>query len=386
MNVAFLSPFGLTRDGVGIYSRELAGPLSRICRLTHFPLDDKLHDRGHFRRMTEGINRCDVLHVEHAHGLFQLALYPFREAFLDLIRRVTVPRVVVYHEPVERIPLHFPYGGDTLAGVAGRVLRYAATAAARPFAEKLWLPWYNRNIFSIPERIVFHTAYRATMAKGFAPDARVQVIPHPVYEPEPPGTGKKDLALPFPQQSFILTVFGFVDHRKDYVGVLEALGRLPDRFKLIVAGGCHEESETRSDRSPYGRMIAYARERRLLDRIHVTGFCPDPAISAIMRATDLVICPFTQDHSSGSINMGIAYGRPVVAYRTLLTEEMDGNGAGLILVAGREELASTVAACAGDPGLTERSVAMGAAYRKAHGFPMLAEWFAKVYRELLCAA
>ncbi len=381
IKVAFVSPINLERDGIAILARELVGHLSKRCDLVHFPLDHEVHDRLHFRKMADAINRCDLLHIEHTHGFFKRPLYPFRDGYRDLLGRVKVPRLVVYHEPVEKVKVHFPYGADTLASRAKRTLLYGAMVAARPFADAFWLPRYNREIFSVPERVVVHTEYRAAMVRRFAPGARISVIPLPVYGARE--RGPDALPLPFGEDDVVLTIFGFIDLRKDYIGVLQALLELPPRFKLLVAGGCFNENECTAPGSPYRRMTDFIRGHGLGDRVHVTGFCPDSAIPDIMRATDIVIAPFKEHHSSGSINMAIAYSRPIVAYRTLLTEEMNRNGAGLVIVDGKGGLPRAVSAVETDPGTFAEAVRQEADYRSRFGFAAQAERFVQWYAELL---
>jgi len=385
-NVAFCSPIHLPRDGVAIPARELVHYLSSRCNVVHFPLDHGIHDRAHYRRMAKEINRCDLLHVEHTHSFFKLPFFPFREAYLDFLREVSIPRLAVYHEPVTRVPVYFPFGTDTAADLAVRALKYCAMTAAEPFANAFWLPWYNRQIFSLPERVVVHTEYRAAMVRRYAPDARISVIPAPVYGPM-----KRDeerdagFPLPFGSGDVVSTIFGFIDRRKDYLGALQALLRLPPEYKLIVAGGCFNESEYKMQSSPYGRLMEFARAHDLMERIHVTGFCPDWAIPKIMSASDFVIAPFLEDHSSGSINMGLAYSRPVIAYRTLLTKEMNRNGAGLILIDGKEQLAQALLAGRSDQPVLARAIEEGSAYCRKYGFPAQEEQFTRWYEELLGA-
>jgi len=382
IDVAFLSPINVEKDGIGLPAREMVAHLGGRCKLTHFPLDHAVHGRRHFRAMAEEINRCDVLHVEHAHGFFKVPLYPFREAFLDLLRRVRIPRLVVYHEPVERIPVYFPPGENTPGSLARRVLQYAAVRAARPFADAFWVPWYNRQIFSIPEKVVVHTDYRAAMVRRFAPDARVAVIPAPVFAPRPLEGGRR-FPLPFGGGDTVLTVFGFIDRRKDYQGVLEALAALPRRYKLVVAGGCFDDRERQTPGSPYRRLVEGIRARNLEDRVHITGFCPDWAIPEVMGLSAAVLAPFLDNHSSGSINMGLSYSRPVIAYRTLLTEEMNRRGAGLILVGGWRDMVSAVQDLERNAGMAEEALRRGAEYRLRYGFPAQAERFVRWYQDLL---
>lgn len=384
MKVAFASPIRLERDGVASYSRELSRELAALCFLEHIPLDADPHGRDHYRRLAGAVNRCDVLHVEHAHAFFKKPLYPFREGFRFFLRQVKVPRLVVYHEPLEKIQANYTPGGGTLLGRAKSTVVFAAVTAARPAANRFWLPWYNREIYSLPERVVVHTEYRADQMRSFAPDAKVLVIPHPVYLPKGEGTGQEPgFRLPFPKGSVVLTIFGFIDRRKDYIGVLRALFGLPERYRLLVAGGSHGEKETAMTSSPYGEMTAFIRANRMEERVRITGYCPDSLIPGIMGATDIVIAPFTRDHSSGSINMGIAHSRPVVAYRTKLTEEMNRNGAGLLLVEGKEDLPDMLRRLETDALLRDTAIRHGRVYRDRHGFSAAARQFVRWYGDML---
>jgi glycosyltransferase involved in cell wall biosynthesis len=386
MKVAFASPILLERDGVASYSRELAQELTGLCSLVHLPLDAAPRRLDHYRRLAEAVNRCDILHVEHAHAFFKRPLYPFREAFRFFLRQVKVPRLVVYHEPLGRIQANYPPGGRSLPGQAKNAVLFAAVAAARPVANRFWLPWYNREIYSLPERVVVHTKFRADQVRSFAPDANVHVIPHPVYLPKGAVAGEEPgYCPPFPEGSVVLTVFGFIDRRKDYLGVLRAMLEMPERYRLIVAGGSHGEEDQATPSSPYGEITAFIRANRMEERVRITGYCPDAAIPGIMRATDVVIAPFTQDHSSGSVNMGIAYSRPVIAYRTKLTEEMSRNGAGLLLVEGREDLPGMLCRLETDAPLWDTVVRRGREYRDRHDFPSAARRFVRWYEEMQSA-
>ncbi len=384
MRVAYCTPMNVERDGIGVYSRELYASLSKLCRLEPFPLDREVHGRDHFREMARAINKCDLLHLEHSSNFFKLPFFPFREGYRDFLRRVNVPRLVVYHEPVEKTPVFRTPAADTLRGRAVAFSAYAARVLSRPVADALVISRYNREIFSIPERVIVHTEFHADLVRRFSPRARVTVRPHPVYVPRDRSASRMPaIALPFGPGDVVLTVFGFIERRKDYLGVLEALTRLPQEYKLLIAGGCHEESERTSPESVYGMIMGYVERRNLAGRVHVTGFFPDAAVPDIIEATTAVVAPFRGDHSSGSINLGLAYSRPVVAYRTRLTEEMNRNGAGLLEVEGGEDLASVMLRHAEDPGPFRNAVETGSGYRSRYGFPAVAERFTEWYKEML---
>ncbi len=384
MRVAYCTPMGVERDGIGVYSRELYAYLSKLCELEPFPLDKEVHGRRHFREMARAINRCDLLHLEHSSNFFKVPFFPFREGYRDLLRRVTVPRLAVYHEPVERTPVYLSRGAATLRGRAMEYAGYMARWSARPVADAWIIPRYNREIFSLPERVVVHTRFHADLVRRFAPGARITVRPHPVYVPMIRSASMAPaLPLPFAPPDVVLTIFGFIERRKDYLGMLEALTRLPPEYKLLIAGGCHDDRERTSPDSVYGEIVRYAERNGLAGRVHVTGFFPDAAVPDIVGITTAVVAPFRGDHSSGSINLGLAYSRPVIAYRTRLTEEMNRNGAGILEMEGGEELAQLMRAHVKDPGYFESAVEAGSEYRSRYGFPAVAAQFVRWYEEML---
>jgi glycosyltransferase involved in cell wall biosynthesis len=246
------------------------------------------------------------------------------------------------------------------------------------------IPRYNREIFSLPERVVVHTRFHADLVRRFAPGARITVRPLPVSVPLDRSLSKKSpISLPFSSRDIVLTIFGFMERRKDYLGVLEALTRLPPEYKLLIAGGCHDERERESPESVFGKIMGFVERNNLAGRVHVTGFFPDGAMSDLIEATTVVVAPFRESHSSASINIGIAYSRPVLAYRTRLTEEMNRNGAGILEVDGGDDLAQLMRTYTNAPGFFQGAVKAGSEYRSRYGFPVVAAQFFRWYEELL---
>jgi len=375
---------GVERDGIGEYSRQLHASLSRMCRLEPFPLDREVHRRSHYREMAESVNRCDLLHLEHSSNFFKVPLFPFRDGYRDFLRRVRVPRVVVYHEPVDRVPIYPPHLADTRAERWVNAVKYAGKRMLRPVIDRYLIPQYNAEIFSLPERVVVHAGFHAELVRRFAPGANVTVSPLPVPDlAGPDGSAGGEPFLPFGEGDRVMTVLGFIESRKDYIGLLRALARLPERYKLLVAGGCQFAREAESPASTYGKMMRFMEENGLRGRVHVTGFFPGSAFPRIVAATNVFLVPFLIDHCSASITTGAASSLPVIAYRTLLTEEMNRNGAGLIEVSGWEEIPGVVLASEKDPSIYGESVRMGGRYKERCSYPATAARFGELYRELL---
>jgi glycosyltransferase involved in cell wall biosynthesis len=263
-------------------------------------------------------------------------------------------------------------------------VKYVGKRLLRPVIDRYLIPRYNAAIFSRPERVVVHSGFHADLVRRFAPGAHVTVSPLPVPDmTRIEGPANAEPIHPFAEGDRVMTILGFVESRKDYIGVLRALTLLPARFKLLVAGGCPFAREAESPASTYGKMMRFAKENGLRDRVHVTGFFPDSALPRIVAATNVFLVPFLVNHCSASITTGAASSLPVIAYRTMLTGEMNRNGAGIIEVSGWEEIPGIVLAAEKDPSVYGESVGMGERYREKHSYHATAVRFVELYRELL---
>jgi glycosyltransferase involved in cell wall biosynthesis len=107
-----------------------------------------------------------------------------------------------------------------------------------------------------------------------------------------------------------IIVAGFIFKNKGYDVMIKALALLP-HVELVLVGGPRlgaAGSETLS------RLMEVAREHRVADRLHVTGYLAEEEYQKQLGDAELAVCPFEADKSaSGSLGSIIAAGCPVLA-------------------------------------------------------------------------
>lgn len=138
---------------------------------------------------------------------------------------------------------------------------------------------------------------------------RFHVVPHGHYEEPYPDTvtqeeARRDLDLPREE-----TIYLFFGNVRPYKGVVD----LVDRFRagdiagrLVVAGNPADEETARRVRESASDDPSV--------RLHL-GFVEGDEIQRYMRAADVVVLPFRDVTSSGSLLLAMTFGRAVVAPR-----------------------------------------------------------------------
>jgi len=120
----------------------------------------------------------------------------------------------------------------------------------------------------------------------------------------------------------LLAFFGLISRSKGLDTLLDALARLPERFRLVVIGTAATALEDRA----YADAIRQQIVRLGLDqRVTITGHCAEADVSAHLLAADIAALPFTDGASyrRGSLLAALAHGLPVVT--TLQTNDQGRN-------------------------------------------------------------
>jgi len=145
---------------------------------------------------------------------------------------------------------------------------------------------------------------------SYRPDAKYQLVPHPVYEIFPDRwerpQARKQLGLP--EDAPVLLFFGYVRAYKGLRHLLEAmpqvLATLPEA-QLLVAGEFYEPIE------PYRQLIAergIGKAVRVIDR-----YVPNEEVGLLFGAADVVVLPYVSATQSGIVQIAYHYGRPVIS-------------------------------------------------------------------------
>ncbi|WP_276271763.1 glycosyltransferase [Haloarcula litorea] len=138
--------------------------------------------------------------------------------------------------------------------------------------------------------------------------AKIRTVPHGNYLPRYPDEIDDDEArrrLGVDDETRTLLYFGHIRWYKNVDGLIETFKRIddPDAELLVVGNPFDDEIEATVSSLAAGD-----------DRIRtVLEFVPDEEIQTYMRAADVVVLPFNDVLTSGSLILGMTFERPVVA-------------------------------------------------------------------------
>lgn len=162
--------------------------------------------------------------------------------------------------------------------------------------------------------------------RSICPQAKVKLMPHPLYDhfgtPVPQKEARQKLGLS--ADARVLLFFGLI---RDYKGLdllIEAFGKLDERYHLVIAG------------EPYGDFGAYQRlieASPLRGHIHLhTRFIADVEVPNFFSAADAVVLPYKSATQSGITAIAYHFGLPVIATDVGGLKEALNNGRTGILV------------------------------------------------------
>lgn len=142
---------------------------------------------------------------------------------------------------------------------------------------------------------------------SFVPDARVELLPHPLYDHFgariPTAEARRQLGIAEGRR--VLLFFGFI---RDYKGLdllIEAMAKLPKDIVLVIAG------------EPYGDMTKYhdaIQRLGLKDRIvdHIR-YIADQEVPRFFSAADVVVLPYRSATQSGITAIAYHFATPIIA-------------------------------------------------------------------------
>jgi glycosyltransferase involved in cell wall biosynthesis len=191
----------------------------------------------------------------------------------------------------------------------------------------------------------------------------------------------------------ILTIFGFISEYKGYETVLNAMRLLPDRVKLVIAGGKHpRHAADKTLDSIYGFLhtgtwprstmegipnrFTKSERERLRGRVQVTGFVPRDAIADIINNTDIALAVYADGPlGSAALCEVLSFGRPIIASCLSSFEQIDKRGDCIrfVPVGCPFELAESILALIQDHRERLRLHQNALAFARKHTFSELAE-------------
>lgn len=386
MHIALLSAeYPPQPGGVGDYTARLGEALARrghtistITSAANVRGSGALHPIGSWgwrswREVAGALERIrpDVLHIQYQTGAY--GMHPAINLLPRRLRgrRARPPIVVTAHDLL--VPYLFPKAGPLRSWVTRRLIRDADAVVATNAADLAQI-----------------ARWRAAGDPAAAPQiipigSNIAVAPPPGYDR---AAWRARLGVA-PGQT-LTTYFGLASRSKGLDTLLDALARLPARFRLIVVGGA---APADADRAYAERQRRRIEAPDLRDRVVVTGHCAADEVSAHLLAADLGALPFADGASPrrGSLIALLAHGVPTVTTRAPqpLGERggprapEDGDAALLTPPGEPAALAEALLRLEGDAALRERLAAGGRAWAAQFAWETIAARHEKLYRNLV---
>jgi polysaccharide biosynthesis protein PslF len=281
------------------------------------------------RQTVAVLSRCDVAIVQHEYGIYG---GPDGDEVLELLRRLTVPSIVVLH-----------------------------TVLAEPSANQRRV---LGEVVALADRVVVMTE-AARQRLGAAHDvdpSKVMTIPHGAAVPVLHACPELDPVLPAPKLR--LLTWGLLGPGKGIEHVISALALLDHRGALhyTIAGVTHPKVlAAQGDR--YRRsLIALTERHGLGDVVSFDATYRDVSrLTALVASASAVVLPYDsrEQVTSGVLADAIAAGRPVIATAFPHAVELLAGGAGIVVPHGEPAaLADAIRSLLDRPG---RLAAMAAA-------------------------
>lgn len=180
-----------------------------------------------------------------------------------------------------------------------------------------------RHAVARAERILVLSEYTAgQLVTHCAVDRqRIRVVPGGVDPPaetlSPQACLDARERLVGPDSEMLLTL-GVLDNRKNLLTALRALELLPDRYKLVLAGGNGFGAES---------VHAFIAGRKLESRVRWLGYVPAARVPVLFQAASALLFPSLEEGFGFPLLEAMSFGLPVVASHTSALPEVGADAA-----------------------------------------------------------
>jgi len=166
----------------------------------------------------------------------------------------------------------------------------------------------TRYAFAAVDAFIVQSGAVEKELKAFHPQARYELVPHPVYEIF--GTlmskdkARRELGI---RDERVILFFGYVRRYKGLHLLLDAMPAILKSInvKLLVVGEFYD------DEQKYRRQIE---EKKLADHVLVhSDYVPNEEVSRYFSAADVVVLPYVSATQSGIVQIAYQFDKPVIA-------------------------------------------------------------------------
>lgn len=171
----------------------------------------------------------------------------------------------------------------------------------------------------------------------------------------------------------ILSV-GVLDNRKNVLNALRALAGLPERCRMVLAGGNGHGSEA---------IHELIRKESFGSRVTVLGHVGPERLPALYQAASVLLFPSFEEGFGLPVLEAMAHGLPVVAAKTSSLPEVGGDAALYLDPNAPPDIAEKLLSVIENPAMREKMIQSGFARARQFTWRRTAELTLKVYDELL---
>lgn len=343
--------------GIAIYSRRLIESLAELASPHRFLVSyrlSRLPRRGEF--LLPADPRFSVQVFQPPITFWQ----PWRtRIFHSLAQR---PPAFRYKREVVTIHDVFPITGPD----------YSTPGFQRKFSRLL------RECLDRADRVLVLSEYTAAqvMKHCGVERGRIRVVPGGVDPPAErltPEACRRERERHVGQGNEMLLTVGVLDNRKNVLNALRALELLPERYRLVLAGGNGYGSE---------RVHDYIRKRRLENRVKCLGYVPRCTLLALYQSASALLFPSLEEGFGFPMLEAMAHGLPVVTSRTSALPEVGGDAGMYADPLDPADIAAKVTAAVEDAPLRESLIRRGLARAAQFPWRRTAEGALLAYDEL----
>jgi glycosyltransferase involved in cell wall biosynthesis len=208
---------------------------------------------------------------------------------------------------------------------------------------------------------------------------RISVIPSGVDEPA--------LLLPLDERlrertrlvgkgNEMLLSVGNLETRKNVANALRALTLLPERYRLVLAGGDGYGAEA---------IHAFIAEQGLESRVVRLGFAPAERVPVLYQCASALLFPSLEEGFGFPVLEAMAHGLPVVTSRTSSLPEVGGDAALYVDPFDVADIAAKATQAVEDQALRRDLIERGRARARQFTWRRAAEAVLRVYEEVLAS-
>ena len=167
-----------------------------------------------------------------------------------------------------------------------------------------------RKLSSKAKFFMVCTSEEASRLREHVEGNKLIVVPHFVEAREISNLNYKESRrqLNLPENNKIITLLGFIYPTKGHELLIESLAKLPKDIQVVFAGGSSSEKYEHY----VEELWMLARQKKVNDRLRITGYLSEIELEKYLVATDLAVCPFSRFSASGSVSTWISAKCPIL--------------------------------------------------------------------------